>query len=697
MEVAANALAERFPIDDAARYWPRTLGDLAHDWVIQHIAGGSLRMAKAKLGARWTRGKGVELTELSGTLNVAGTTIDYLSPMPKARNVSADAKFDLKTFDFKLTSGEADGLTLKKGRVLFTGLDQYDQYADIDLQIEGPFDKAMAVVDHEPLGFASAVGINPSTVHGKAAVDLKVHFLADRRLTLDRVKIAADAQLTQIDVPKLVLGLDLSYGRMHLTANNKGMDVTGTAWLGTMAIDLGWHENFTGDAGPAREYKVTTRIDDNQRISELGFDTPPFTREFMTGPADAVLDIVYDRQGNGRIDAELILNEMALALPQFDWSKPAGTDGKAEVTLSLKGARMTGVESLRIKAGDLVVDANARFDKSGKLEDMAFKKLAFGLSDLAGDVRKVDSRWHADVRGKSVDLINWLKDDDTKQGAKDADEALPPLDISARLDRVYIAPERTLNAFKGTLSYDGKLWRSMDVDAAVGKGKNVRIVVTSANGKRHLDVTSEDAGATLRALNFYDDLVGGTLKMTGTFDDSKPYTALVGHAVIDKYRVINAPALAHLLSIAALTGIVEALSGDGLAFDILDVPFVYDNGVAKISDGRASGPSLGVTASGVLDTKSAALDLTGTIVPAYALNSAFGKLPVIGELLTGGEKGGGVFAANYSLRGKLDKPKVKINPLSILTPGFLRKIFGILPSAEPTARQDTPAESPKTN
>ena len=71
------------------------------------------------------------------------------------------------------------------------------------------------------------------------------------------------------------------------------------------------------------------------------------------------------------------------------------------------------------------------------------------------------------------------------------------------------------------------------------------------------------------------------------------------------------------------------------------------------------------------------VDIRGTVVPAYALNSVLGHIPVLGDLLTGGEKGGGVFAANYSMSGTIDEPKILVNPLSALTPGFLRKVFGV--------------------
>ena len=58
-------------------------------------------------------------------------------------------------------------------------------------------------------------------------------------------------------------------------------------------------------------------------------------------------------------------------------------------------------------------------------------------------------------------------------------------------------------------------------------------------------------------------------------------------------------------------------------------------------------------------------------------------------MLTGG--GDGVFAAVYSVDGPLDEPKVSVNPLTVLTPGFTRRIFtGFGDSKENKPDSDTP-------
>ena len=131
----------------------------------------------------------------------------------------------------------------------------------------------------------------------------------------------------------------------------------------------------------------------------------------------------------------------------------------------------------------------------------------------------------------------------------------------------------------------------------------------------------------------------------------------------------------------ALTGILDALEGDGLAFSDLSAPFEFQKGTFEIKEARASGTALGFTANGKIFRHADVVDLEGTVIPAYALNSAFGRIPLLGDLFSGGEKGGGIFAAAYTMTGPIEEPVVSVNPLSALAPGFLRNVFGIIGKA----------------
>ncbi|MAF49532.1 MAG: hypothetical protein CMM10_14840 [Rhodospirillaceae bacterium] len=208
-------------------------------------------------------------------------------------------------------------------------------------------------------------------------------------------------------------------------------------------------------------------------------------------------------------------------------------------------------------------------------------------------------------------------------------------------------------------------------------GKDIAITIAPKDGGRSFLLTSSDAGAALKVLDFNENIVGGKLRIEAVYKGMMPDSRLQGNLVVNDFRVLDAPVFAQLLSIASLTGILEALGGEGLQFNGLIVPFVSERGVIRVDGARATGITLGVTASGTVDERNETIDIKGTLIPAYLINSALGRLPIVGPLFSGGEKGGGVFAAEFRVKGKADKPEVSTNPLTAFAPGFLRNFFKV--------------------
>jgi uncharacterized protein YhdP len=141
-------------------------------------------------------------------------------------------------------------------------------------------------------------------------------------------------------------------------------------------------------------------------------------------------------------------------------------------------------------------------------------------------------------------------------------------------------------------------------------------------------------------------------------------------------RVKDAPVLARIFSAASLTGFIQSLSGEGMLFDRVTIPFSMTDGLAEIKSGSARSADLGFTFEGKLDFDADAIDMKGLVIPAYTLNSIIANIPIIGHVFAGGP-GGGVFAATFNLRGSLGEPQVGVNPLAVFTPGVLRYVFSV--------------------
>jgi uncharacterized protein YhdP len=241
--------------------------------------------------------------------------------------------------------------------------------------------------------------------------------------------------------------------------------------------------------------------------------------------------------------------------------------------------------------------------------------------------------------------------------------------------RVILAQDEALTAVELQAESDGLHISHADLRAG-GAQDTVTAKIVPVPGGRRVAVESADSGAVLLAAGIADNIRGGKLHVEGFYDDRKPHSPLTGTANLAGFRITDAPAVGRLLKAMTLYGAVDLLRGPGLGFAQAVVPFTYVQQVLRLDGARAYSSSLGITAKGSIDLLARRADVTGTVVPAYFFNQLPGLIPVVGRFFSP-EKGGGVFAAQYSVRGPLGDPKIKVNAFSALTPGFLRGVFGL--------------------
>ena len=697
MTLDAQGTLKDLAVDDFKRYWPKAWGEDAWTWCVSHLSAGRASETRVRVRLGLDGEGGVRVETIKGEIDMDGITVDYLPPMPKVARVSGQATFDKTRFDIFILSGETFGLRVREGSIFFTGLDQVDQFADIQLLIDGPVRDALKLIDHEPLGFSTVLGVDPAKTSGRSLTRLKLGFIVEHALTRDRVQVSATSEMTEVAITDALLGQSVSEGSLALSVDKTGMDVSGGIMLGTIPATLEWRRNFLDEAPFRGRYELSARIDGIQDLADVGIDLGLNSGDFIRGAMDARVLLTVDDGDAGILNASLDLARAELDIPALTWSKKAGTAATARVEVKLRGDRVEEITRFDLVTDDFLIQGSARYAPDG-LERIDLDRIVHGRTDMRGVlIPRQDGGWTASFHGASFDLEPLFEDffGDSGQGTGKEENPLR-YSLSVELNKVWLGPDRFIDGVAGTLTRTGDHWRAMAVEGRAGKDKKFTVRIgPGTGGNRRLTIRAEDAGSLLKTLGFYDNMIGGALEVTGDFDDAAPGKPLGGRLVIKGYRVVKAPVLIQLVSIMALTGIFEALEGDGLAFIELNAPFTLKDGILKVTDTKATGLSLGYTASGKIDTRADTVDLTGTMVPAYAINSLLGNIPIVGEIFTGGEEGGGVFAASYSMTGPLEEPKVSVNPLTVLAPGFLRTLFEALfegATAAPPPAQEGPKE-----
>jgi hypothetical protein len=706
--VQAAVKARDVPTNELKRLWPRGVAKGARGWVLEHLSNGGVSEANARVALVLAgEGPSVAMASVSGEMRIDGVTAVYWDPLPPFEDVGGTATFTEDRFDLHVDGGRYRNIRVRGGDMAFTNLnDGRDrEFADIKVDIEGPLSEIIAVLDRPPLGYAKWLGVAPAEVGGTARASLGVQLPLLQHVSLDQIEIAANADLSGVRWPDAALGQDLRDGALKLRLDKASMDLVGRGTLAGAPVELDLHEVFAGGT----RLKARATVDDAAR-RRLGYDLVPY----LTGPVDVRVDM-EGRRSRSAITARADLSQAALAVSEAGWKKPAGVAAQAEADIVLTDGRMSAIDRFALTAPGASVDGRAAVDPAtGDWRRIDARRLRLGeRTDLALSVsRGADAGLHIDARGAAIDLAPLIAARDEGDGPagdravteEPAGEPGPPIAVVADIGRVWVSDALPIDRVAGHVRWhDGP--GPGDLRGLVGGTAPVRYLASAADGRLHVALTGQDFGRTLRAAGLFDTIAGGPFTLSATRPLAAPRTSssgaggarYVGKLDVEAFRLVKAPLAARLFAAAALTGLADLASADeGVAFAGLTAPFTYGEGKLDLEPGRAFGSSVGMTWRGGLDFRAETADVVGTLVPFYAVNRVLGAVPLLGDILTGGE-GGGLFAVTYALEGPLDEPDLSVNPLSILAPGFLRGLFGAItdgrredwdPSADP-AWQDS--------
>lgn len=680
-----TAAGTGFTFDDIVKYWPAKLGSNPRVWITKHMPSGRIADISAATALTWSKQAGFGLVAINGEINGNNLVVDYLPPLPKIMKGAAKATFDQYKFNIAVLGGEAGGLTVREGRVVISDLEKVDQWTDLDLRIVGPLSATLATLDSEPFRFARAVGLSPRAATGDTSTRLKMRFIAENRLTVDEIKINAESDIKGVGLPTIAFGLDLAEGDLKLVVDNAGMDVKGTAILGGLPSELEWRQNFGKKAPFETRYRVKALADADAWRGKVGANWTLLGPDTLTGPIGAELVATLAAGGNGSINADIALDRASLTLAQLGYEKPEGDPARATIEATLAQGKIVAVPKVSVTGTDLALDADVAFASDGGFASARIGRLKAGETDVAGSLFPRAGGWAVDIRGRQLDLKQYMEDETPEDPNKQRGDTLA---ISVNVDKVRLYEERYLGKVEGTIFNDGLVVREARLNGALPEGGALKIEIVPDGVGRKVSLNSDNAGGVLRALDINDNVVGGRLNMTGSYVGMVPAACLGGRLAIDDYRVRNAPILARLLNVASVVGLLDVLGGEGIRFDTLRAPFTRKDGVTRFENAKASGISIGLTASGWTNSRDDTIDVEGSIIPANVLNGVLGKIPLVGGLF-GGE--GGIFAINYKVVGNEKDPEVTANPLTVLTPGFTRNIFNLFDSKD----DDAPTGCPK--
>ena len=695
LKVKLQAGVKSLDVNKLYDYWPKYIATPGWNWCYTSMRDGLIKNAQFTFDFGWNAKENkFGFLDLKGKGDVEGVSIDYLTGMPKIKNAVGTAVFSKHNIKITANSAETDGVQLTGGYVDLYDLDKEDNFADINLDMVSSVADALLLIDHDPLHYTSEMGLKPDVIGGTAQTNLSLKFEMKQNLTPAEVNVNVKSDISDFKMDNVIKDKSITADALKLTVNNKGLDVSGDALFDDVPIKLNWQENFSSKEYRSR-YKIEFKFDDDlEKKLELA-DVSVLSPPYMTGYADMSAEITVFNEHHSDIKINGNLEPMDLDFSFLGFRKPFHQPATLSANIEILDNKLKNISDLILKNSDMTLKGNLGIDAKGRVNIVDIDSIQGTKTNAKAKIEltyEPKMKVRVNISGQSYNLSPFFekKEDSLKKEKQDKEvnkkiteneddelEKTIDADIFIAVNNLWTNPHIAITNFAGS----AKLVNGIGIQEIhmIGNYKaqqNTMLkfdYVPRPNKEFYLSVDSNDAGATMKVLRIYDDMTGGDLKIEARRNKDKVF---VGHAKIRNFNIHNTPLVAKFLSVASFKGMLDLLTGEGIAFSHLDAPFEYRHKQLRLKKARAFGDVMGITANGTYNRQFEELDIRGQVAPAYSLNMILGRIPLVGNLLAG--KDGTVFAADYYVSGDVSDASIEINPLSALSPNSLKETISSL-------------------
>lgn len=675
--------------------WPESgKGTVLADWMTERLSGAKIKDLKITLPVNPDDWSDIPAEKITGSMSFENLKADYRAPMIPVTEAKGTVTLEKDVLDVKVSSAKLSDMKVKQAHVSITFLTHPTEIGDvtIDTDIAGPLSTVLDYIGREPISLGEKIGLKPADVKGNGDLKVGVVFPALKDLPAEQVKVTVAATLYDILLPGVVRGLDLSGGPFKLDVKGGAFEISGAGKLAGRPIDLTYGEYINPDDAPYSSKIKAALMTDEELRHHFGINLD----DFVSGAVPVEIDYLEDQPGNIDIDASADLTPARMFVMPLDYLKKEGVTGRATATARIRNGDIRSVDDLNITVeGGSSASGRIIFGKLGKEWDIVsakFSKVKLGKSndfkldakvregdvlDIAITGKKFDARPFIGRRKNVVEKPGKNSKKENKKEDKNANQAVNATVTVDRIiggeekDQYLLSPKVTVRTDRaGDIAY-------LDLSGRTENGQLTASLKPDAKSRMALEIFSDNAGEALHALDIYDRMVGGKLQIKGTQISGGGINDIRGRGMITDFTLVRAPILAKFINLFSLSGLSELLQNKGIGFSKLKTDFEWKRQGGErmiyLKDGRTAGSSIGLSFSGTINQTKDMTDIEGTVVPMSQVNSLVSKVPLLGKLLGGSS--GGLIAATYTMKGPGEDPAVFINPLSVLTPGFLRSFL----------------------
>ncbi len=666
-----------FTVAGLKQFWPATVARAARRWVLDNLAGGRVTEGEFLIAEPLRRRVEGTETRLTGSsevsLAVDGVRFDVAGDIPPVRDATGRVEFKDGTAVITLEDGTAfmpSGRTAAASGgmlVIYPADESGLVFADLALDVSGDADAIGEIISYKPIDARSYRDYRPEELSGYVEANVAMKFVLNPMDNSPPPAWDVHLQLQDASVETPFEGRQLAEmsGSVKINPRRAEFDVSGL--VDGIPADIDMIMPFVDDIDARRDIVLNLSDPDRKRIA-------PGLETILSGTTPVHV-VAADEQETLSIMADLTPAE--LALPWLGWSKGVGIGATTIFDLVI-GEAETRLDNFNLDGASFSADGSITVTEAG-LQNARFGTVRLNeTDDIAVTIERNGKGYDITVTGKAFDARSLVRHLRETLSAKDTGGDELPVDISARIDRVSGFGDEVLKNLKLDIRHNGKDLVALSLEAATTSGFPVVFELKGAGNDRVIEAETLDVGELLRFLDIYGQVRGGVGRLSLAGHGSETMT---GNIRIQEFRVFDEPRLKSLVSNRSADdtqslneAIRREIDTSEVVFDLASANLAISPASFAVQKGVVRGPLVGSTFQGMISDASDQMRITGTFLPAYGLNSLFADIPIFG-LILGNGRDRGLIGVTFMLEGDPQKPKVSVNPLSVIAPGVFRSIF----------------------
>jgi hypothetical protein len=671
--------------------WPPFINPPVRQWVMERVSGGVIEQGEIATNAPMSTlrngGPPVPDDGLSIQIVTSGSTVRPFDDLPEIRDADLVTRIKGRSATVSLGRGTVEmpsGRRLTMANGVFEVPETLGEHppARVRTRIEGPVAAAIDLLSMDRLKGTVGVQLDPATTRGNILATFNMGLPLGEEIKDGTITYSVTADVANFAADRFVMSQKVEAQTLRASANNQGYQIRGDMRIGGVPA-IAEMRRSAGDS--TAEVKLQATLDDAAR-TRLGWDTTGNLAGPVMLKVNGRVDLGGDQENKLAVEADFNQAKVENLLP--GWIKPANRPARATFTYAGGKGRPGRFDDIVLDGGGATIRGNAETDANGELVAANFP--VFGMTD--GDratlrvERTPDNLYKATVRGEVYDGRAFIKSSMAGSGAE-AKQKRPGIDVDldAKVDKFVGLKGESLRNVDLHMTKRGGTLRALSLNAKIGDGTLTGEMRGRSGERQVVVIESSDAGALFRFTDTYSRMIGGQawIAMDPPNAEGNPQEGLLN---VTDFWVKGESALDRIAAGP------PNVPNNGVQFSRMRAGFTRAPGRMTIREGLVSGPIIGASIDGVMDYANNELHLRGTFVPLHELNSAFGEIPIVGFFLGGKE--GLIGSMIYEVVGSPGAPVLRVNPISMVAPGFVRK-FLELPSAMNDSRFPEPWQNPR--